>query len=293
MDAKTKKQETPGKTEVAKTPTEIDLRTALLASVPRTSLGTLLTASFIDTPNNGMILMTSTQVATVGLGYGDDGKQQAGVDMAGVILNDQGKPVNGFKTRLNVNPLSTLSMQSNNEGVIYSYRALLTPGLYQVRVAARDEKTGRVGSAMQWIEIPDLKSNRLTLSSLLLGGHDAGVGDKGGGADAGQEMQFSVDRRFKRTSRMSILVFIYNATRSSSSAPDLLGQIQVFRDGKAVLTSPQRRVGTDGLDDQGRIPFGGDLSLSTLPPGYYTLQITITDNAARTTSSQRLGFEVQ
>lgn len=293
VDAKTKKEETQGKPEAGKSPTEIDLRVALGAGVPRMGLETLLSTSFIDTPNNGMILMASTQVGTVGLGYGDDGNQPAGVDMACAILNDQGKPVNGFKTRLNVKPLPATSMQSNNEGVIYYYRAPLSPGLYQVRVAARDEKTGKIGSAMQWIEIPDLKSNRLTLSSLLLGGHEAGANENGGGADGGQQMQFSVDRRFKRTSRMSILSFIYNATRSSSGVPDLLGQIQVFRDSKAVLNSPLRKVATDGLDDQARIPFGGDLSLSTLPAGYYTLQITITDNAAKTTSSQRLAFEVQ
>jgi len=30
----------------------------------------------------------------------------------------------------------------------------LPPGLYQVRVAVRDRQTGRTGSAMTWIEIP-------------------------------------------------------------------------------------------------------------------------------------------
>lgn len=31
----------------------------------------------------------------------------------------------------------------------------LPPGLYQVRVAVRDRQTGRTGSAMMWIEIPN------------------------------------------------------------------------------------------------------------------------------------------
>jgi VWFA-related protein len=293
VDAKTKKQETSGKPEAAKSPTDIDLRTALLASTSRKGLGTLLSTSFIDTPNNGPVLMASTQVEAGGLGYGDDGKQIASLDMAGVVLNDQGKPVTGFKTRLNVKPLPTSAIPSGSDGVIYYYRAPLPPGLYQVRVAARDDKTGKVGSAMQWVEIPDLKSHHLILSSLLLSRHDAGANDKTGGTVASDQMQVSVDRRFPRTSRMNILSFIYNATQGSNGAPDLSGQIQVLRDGRAVLSSPQRQVVTSGLDDQGRIPFGGDLSLSTLPAGYYILQITVNDRIAQTTVTQRVGFEVQ
>ena len=34
------------------------------------------------------------------------GKQPAAVDLAGVVLNDQGKPAASFKTRLSVKPLS-------------------------------------------------------------------------------------------------------------------------------------------------------------------------------------------
>src|SRR5688500_19560535 len=42
----------------------------------------------------------------------------------------------------------------------------ICPGLYQVRVAARDALSGRVGTAKSWIQIPDLSAKKLTLSSL-------------------------------------------------------------------------------------------------------------------------------
>ncbi|MFL6258062.1 MAG: hypothetical protein ACJ74T_23880 [Pyrinomonadaceae bacterium] len=34
----------------------------------------------------------------------------------------------------------------------------LKPGIYQVRVAARDERSGVLGSASQWVVIPDLST---------------------------------------------------------------------------------------------------------------------------------------
>ncbi len=293
VDAKIKKQETPAKPEAGKSPAEIALRTALLAFSPRKGIDTLLSASYIDTPNNGTVLMASTQVETAGLGYGADGKQAATVDVVGVVLNDQGKQATAFQTRLNVKPLSTEATRPDNDGVIYYYRAPLAPGLYQVRVAARDEKSEKVGSATQWIEIPDLKSKRLVLSSLLLGGHEAAANAKSGGADSSGQLQFSVDRKFKRASKMSILAFIYNATQGGNGGPDLMGQIQVIRDGRTVISSPQRKVATEGMDDLGRIPFGGDLALNTLPAGNYTLLITIMDRGSQVSASQRVGFEVQ
>ena len=41
------------------------------------------------------------------------------------------------------------------EGLRYQKSAPLKPGLYQVRVVVREEGTGRLGSASEWVEVPD------------------------------------------------------------------------------------------------------------------------------------------
>lgn len=60
-------------------------------------------------------------------------------------------------------------------------------------------------SARQSIEIPDLKLRLLTLSSLLLGVRD--VDEKIGNNLAPTQVQFSVDHRFARNSRLTFMVF--------------------------------------------------------------------------------------
>jgi hypothetical protein len=269
---------------------EAALISALGAPSARKGLPTTLAVSFVDVPGTGPVVTASTQMATDILGYGPDGKQTALIDLAGVVLNDQGKQAGSFKTRLKVNP----SVQANvieNAGVIYSHRLPLKPGIYQVRVAARDDQSGRVGSAAQWIEIPELSAKQLTLSSLLLGGQFIGSGQKQAGGQ--EQVQFSVDRRFARGAHLNFLTIIYNAARSGSGAPELEAQIKISRDGKAIVTSPMRKVAPEAGGDVARIPYGADIALQTLPVGRYLLQVTVFDRAAKTSAMQQISFEIQ
>ena len=280
----------PGKTETLK-PVEAAFQDAMTSFAPKRGLPTIVSATYLDTPNNGALLTASMQVAIEGLAFGQDGKRQATLDIAGVVLTDQGKPAASFKTRLNVSPLSVDPAKPDTSSVIYNYRTPLKPGIYQVRVAARDDGNGKVGSSMQWVEIPDLSQKRLTLSSLLVGGQLVSSADKKAEA-TNQPIQFSVDHRFRRTSHLGFWIFIYNAQRDSRSEPDVSAQVQIFREGQVIVTTPQRKLSTSGMDDLARIPYGGDFALSGLPPGRYILQITVTDRIANTSASQRTSFDV-
>ena len=263
------------------------LVSALSAPTARRGLPMKLSVSFMDVPNSGPVLTAATQMATDVLGYGKDGKEPAAIDLAGVILNDQGKQAGSFQTRVNVNPLQNTAVQ--NPGVIYTRKVSLTPGIYQVRVAARDDKSGRVGSAAQWVEIPDLSSKRLTLSSLMVGGQFIGAGSK---SKDGEEMQFSVDRRFARGAHLNFLTFIYNAARGSSG-PELEAQIKLSRNGQAIVTSPQRKVGIESTTDPARVVYGADIALQTLPVGRYLLEVMVTDKVAKTSATQQITFEIE
>jgi hypothetical protein len=224
-------------------------------------------------------------MATDVLGYGADGKQPAAIDLAGVVLNDQGKQAGSFKTRLNVNPLS-LGTTATDPSVVYSHKIPLKPGIYQIRVAARDEKSGNVGSSAQWIEIPDLSSKKLTLSTLLLGGHRSGPAEQGG-----DQFQFSVDRRFSRESQLTFLTVIYNA--AAGSAPKLDAQIEIQRGGQRVVASPVLPVVVEANSDLARIPYGANVGLKNLAPGRYVLKVTVNDRNANTSAVNQIIFEVE
>lgn len=266
---------------------EAELGAALSDYYSHGALPTQLSLTYLNTPKNETVLTSSMQIANQGLTYGDDGKQPATIKLGGVILNDKGKVASSFENQLHVNPVG--AGQSDAGGVIYNHHTPLAPGIYQVRVAVRDEKSGHVGSAMQWVVIPDLATRQLTTSSVLLGGQ---VLENTKSKEASPQIQLSVDHRFSRLARLGYWMFIYNAKRDAAGAPSLTAQTQVLRDGHVLLASPQRRLNQAGPDPD-RIPFGEELALQTLTPGRYDLRVTVTDSLAGTSVTQTIDFEVR
>jgi VWFA-related protein len=267
---------------------EADFRAALAAPAGRRGIQTALSTSFVDVPDKGPVLTTSVEVGTHTLDYGADGKQPAAVDLVGVVYSEQGKPVTNFSKRLTVAPSESAS--GEQPGVIYNHKAPLAPGLYQVKAAVRDSRGGQVGSAVQWIEIPDLSKKQLALSSLHLGGRQVG----GQGEGSAPQIQFSVDRRFARSAKVDFLGIVYNAARAGGGgAVDLSVTLRVLRDNKAVVSSPARKLAPEAGADPARIPVTGAISLGQLPSGRYELEVGVTDNVARTNAVERVVFEIK
>ena len=270
-------------TDKAKTP-DTELRNALSDFYPAAGLTTLLSLTYLNTPANGLVVTSSIEIAGGGVSYGSDGKEPATIKLAGVVLNDKGKIASSFKNQVNIDPPKA----RGSDSIFYNHHTPLAPGIYQFRVAARDEKSGRVGSAIQWIVIPDLTKSQLALSSVLLGGQVLEDKSKAGTP----HVQLSVDHSFPRTSQLGYWVFVYNAKKDANGKPQLTVQTQVLRDGQAVLSSPQRKVNNGGTDVE-RIPFGEELALKTLAPGKYDLKIIVTDDIARTSTTQLADFVVR
>ncbi len=256
-----------------KTP-DTELRDALGDFYPATGLPTLLSLTYLNTPANGLVVTSSIEIAGAGA-------EATTLKLAGVVLNDKGKIASSFKNQLNIDA----PKNGGSGSIFYNHHTPLAPGIYQFRVAAREEKSGRVGSAIQWIVVPDLTKSQLTLSSVLLGGQV--LEDKNT-----PHVQLSVDHTFPRTSQIGYWVFVYNAKRDASGKPQISVQTQVLRDGQPVLSSPQRRVSNAG-PDLDRIPFGEELALKTLAPGKYDLKVTVTDGIAGTSTSQLADFTVK
>jgi len=104
----------------------------------------------------------------------------------------------------------------------------------------------------------------------------------------------SIDRRFSRDSFLRYVVFIYNATRGAADQlPDVVVQMQVFRDGHPVATTTLKKVSVDGPQDLQRLPYAAELPLEEFPAGRYVLQFTAIDRIAKTNASQQIRFEIQ
>ncbi len=142
------------------TPRENDMRMVIDAPVSQQQIRTDLTLSLIQMPGVGTKVNASIQIKRDALAFDlNDGKQVADLDIGGIFYDSKGKPVSSFVGRLKIFPIPEGSSLAKQSQAVYDFHAWLPAGLYQVRVGVRDLKSGRIGSAMQWIEVPNISAH--------------------------------------------------------------------------------------------------------------------------------------
>jgi VWFA-related protein len=315
--AKTKPKEsaTP---PVRKSPND-EINSVLTAVYPTRSMPVAISLNFLDTSQYGSTVTTTIKVGTsqLLLDRQPDGMVGA-VDVAGLVLNDQGKSVSSFNKRFTIKGAAANTSNKPPDNIFYNHFSILRPGLYQVRVAAIDVKTGIRGSAFEWIEVPNVANKELAMSSIIVG--EKKTADAGQPADAANDPQqlealkrvvVNVDHTFSSSSSLRFLTFIYNASvgapvtspntegktipasTNNTAYPDIAVQTQIFRDDEPVITNPLHKIQTEGIPDVQRVPYAADVLLDGLKPGSYVLQVTVIDKLAKASATRKLNFQIQ
>ncbi len=284
------------KKEAAISPVDKQLQEAINSAYPVRSLPVSLTLTFLHTPDKGARLSASMEVPGEFLKFSaEEGQPKAALDILGSFFNEKGQRGQSFKGTINVTASQEEITKGYKRGLSYTYPITIEPGLYQVRVAARDAKSGLSGSAVQWVEIPDLSKGNLAMSSLLLGERLETTLEpvSSTSANNGDTVGLSVSRRFSNRSYLRFLVFTYNAIRSTTDGtPDVAIQVQVVRDNQPVVTTPLKKIATEGIVDLARLPYAAEIPLSGLSSGYYLLRVTVIDRASKNSATQSARFEV-
>src|ERR1051325_43677 len=277
----------------AAAPASTELQKAITDVFPRRALPTSVFAYFNDLPDVGplltIVMSVSPETVTLEL---KDGKHAGMVDVAGLVYNDEGKAGANFKDQLRINVAPEDLPAFMNNSLFYHYQIRIKPGLYQVRVGARDARTGRTGSATQWVEIPDLATRKLAMSSLIIGGHPANPQQT---ASETNPVNISVERRFNHNEQLRFITYVYNAQRGpgADAAPDVALQVQIFRDDQPVITTALSKLKTEGLPDMARLPYAAEVRLDKLPVGQYVLSVTAIDRIAKSSASQQVNFTIE
>jgi VWFA-related protein len=270
------------------------LRESIKAPYPQRDLPVLLGMNYLDIAGKGLILSTAVQVPGELLTFAPqpDGKIQAIVDLVGVYFDEKGQPRESFGERLVTTAASLEASKEYRNDITYTYPAVLPAGIYQVRVAARDEKSGRTGGAHGWIEIPDLTKKQLEASSLLLGEKSNETISNVSSPPSIGPLTLSANHRFRHDSNLRFLLFVYNTLFAADQKPDVAVQVQVVRDDQPVITTALRKIGTDGVADLTRLPYAAEIQLSDLQTGRYVLHVTVIDRVAKRSISKETQFEI-
>jgi VWFA-related protein len=253
---------------------EAEVRAAIISPFPKRQINVAAYSVLTNEASGGYKITALTDLSgyTVTQGKGE-------LDYAAVVLDDKGKSVSGVGQKM--------SAPSDEDGakpfrVTAKLPNTLLPGLYQVRVAARDSRTGRIGSVFQWVEVPEFKPGKMFLSSLMMA-------EAVGGNE--KDATLEVARKFARTSNMILQFFVYNPALSAEGKPDVTVGLNVLRDGKVLIGA--RPAPLPAVADPARLEYSSGFPLASIPPGRYALQVVVEDRVAKTTATQQLDFTVE
>jgi hypothetical protein len=181
--------------------------------------------------------------------------------------------------------------------------AVKKPGGYQMRVVLRDQATEQVGSATQFVEVPDVSKGRLTLSGIVLS-TDKPAAPKPAEGAAQEEGQVADEdlngtpavRIFKPGAAIAYGYQVLNAQAGENHKPELEVQTRLFRDGQQVYAGKPVPMSAGVAEDPKRLVAGGRIQLGQIQPGEYVMQLIVTDKLAKDkykVASQSMDFEIR
>ena len=224
---------------------EAELGRGMSSLFPLRDIPVALSADFVRLPPAGSQVVVS---AVVDLGkarfetVGD--RQKAVLEVVAVIYDEKG----GVAANLQADQVSLAlrpeqKLIAEKEGLRYQKAAPLGPGLYQVRLVVREEGTGRLGSAAEWVEVPDLGTGKLAVSHVFLSSSPAEGGAPAAvGAAEPRVRDVQARKRFHSTDTLHFQLYVYNAERDAAGATDVVLQAQLWSGPRQWLaSSPGRR----------------------------------------------------
>jgi VWFA-related protein len=291
----------------ASTPLREQLNAALTSPFGAKEIGTRLISIFANDPQAGDYSRALLHIDTNGLELtqNPNGTKELSLDIYAYVFGPDGAVVNRFTKNFAFSIRPDFVDRMNARGIIFPMNVPIgKPGAYQLRMAVRDTKSGKIGSASQFIEIPNLKKEKLALSGIILQSMAAAQlkAKRGGnqGTDttdpATSPLYDTAIRNFRRGSLLIYNYAIYNAKIVPGQGVKLQSYARLFRDGKIVFESTPQPVNAAGqtdlahLEDRGVLTIGNDMA-----PGSYVLQIVTTDTLAKEKNqiaAQSIDFEV-
>lgn len=198
-----------------------------------------------------------------------DGKYHATVDIVGFVVNHSGKTDQGFSETINAALTPDEYKRALDNGLGYTGHVQLDAGNYQLRVAVREDETGKLGSLSKYLEVPDMSKKHLTMSSVFL--HSVEPGSK-------QAVELSALRQIPRKDDLRFSAVVYNP-KLEGGKPQLTARLILTRGGATIFDQPVQTVDIRGADDSQFVKLG-QIGLNRLQPGHYVLTFVLTDTLA-------------
>jgi VWFA-related protein len=297
------------KSLTAEPPPADPLVAAALSPFSTGAIDVRLTTLFAHDGKQGSYVRSLFFIDPAGLTFvdGPEGRKDADVNLLLIGIGDNGLAIAQQRIEVPLRLAPAAYHQLRQRGLLYSARlAIKDPGGYQIRAAVQDMRSQAVGTAAQFVEVPAVGKDRVALSGVVM--MDVASLDPAR-ATAATAATLATDaigdgvlgepaiKIFRPGSEVVYTCEIYDGRKKRSEG--FATRATLIRDGREIFTTPPSPVGAASKDARpvGSVPVGGTLSLGRrLPPGTYTLQVSVGPRAGDRRSAQAtqwVDFEVR
>lgn len=277
---------------------ERELEDALLLGNPITDLTLALAVHYFELNTAEYFVPVAVKIPGRELALAKKGGAEVStIDFIGEVKDNYGTTISNLRDKVTLKLRGETAAQLARVPVEYNAGFTLLPGEYSIKLLARDDETGRIGTYLTNFTIPNLMkvSDRLPLSSLVLSNQRVALAaaafnlKKNAAKDAalafnplvsrGVEMLPSVTRVFH--SRDTLFLYLQAYEHPPATATRLEVYAGFYRNGRLMRETPIRVAAGPPQGRAGALPMTLAVPLSGLAPGKYTLQVTVLDPATQ------------
>jgi len=217
------------------------------------------------------------------------GAERTTIDFIGEVKDEFGATVGNIRDHVDQKLSGETAAQLATRPLEWDTNLVLMPGSYSVKVLARDDETGRIGTYMKKFVIPNLNKEQtvvpissVVLSSQRIDMRDAlytAKQDKTPSVNPliqdGMKLLPSINRVFSKSRDMYIYLQAYE--KGAETMKPLVAFVTFYRGLAKAFETPMLGV-TEGMDPKSKgVAMRFSLALSKLPPGRYDCQVTVLD----------------
>ncbi len=271
----------------------IAMRDALDSPIPATGLG----LSVFAAPMAGAV--ANRPKATVLVVVELDGqaipfKEEGGlfandIEVAIVATDDTGKVREGTKDNANLKLRPETHKAVATNGVRLTRRMELAPGRYQLRIGARESVSGRVGSVLYDLDVPDFSKGDLALGGLLL---TSAYASRMPTANPDPDFKNILPgspaavREFPTGDQLALAIDIYDNKASTPHRVDVRTSLTAD-DGKVVFSNREERRTEELKGAGGTFGHVATIPLNGVAPGRYVLRVDAQSSLSNATVAAR------
>jgi VWFA-related protein len=239
----------------------------------------------------------------------DKGKDRVSLDVIGWVEDSHQLPFQRIRDTVNLQ--TTTAQQIRQKNVQYDTGFVLPSGKYHLKLVVREDQTGQMASFETDLNIPDLKSAPMKVSSVVLSNQIQPSKKKVSDdplMSGGNEIVPSVTHVFSSQQKLYLFYEVYNPGHAPVPAAKgqsqqqakadkndirLLTNAAFYRGNAKVYETPIVEVKQLNTPQRQAADVHLEVPLDKLKPGFYVCQVNIIDDAANRFAFPRLALLVR